>query len=196
LIPSLLRPSRAAIDRFLQEAAPLVFDPDVARLARGEALPGYADDHYRRRLGAGPMAFDLARRAIREWKMFHLGWIEVAPPAAPIEEGTQVALLARSFGAWTLNPARIWKVYDESGPIDRFGFTYAALPGHAEAGIESFMVEWDHADDSVWYDLHGVSRPGRFFTRWLRPLTRRVQKRFAAESMDAMERFVASEGES
>lgn len=192
MIPTLVRPAPKTIDAFLRAEGDLAFAPDVERLARGEEIAGYIHDHNRRKLGAGAADFEAAKRAIRAWRMFHLGWIEVAPPSAPIEVGTNVAILARAFGAWTLNPARILKLHNEAGPIERFGFTYAALPGHSEAGIETFVVEWHHADDSVWYDLHGVSRPGRFFTRWLRPLTRRVQKRFAAESMDAMARFVAS----
>ena len=36
---------------------------------------------------------------------------------------------------------------------EKYGFSYGTLPDHAESGQESFQVEWNHFDNSVWYDL-------------------------------------------
>jgi uncharacterized protein (UPF0548 family) len=166
-------------------------------MVAGQVLPnGFLRDHNRRKIGSGAEAFALAKRAIQSWRMFPRGWLEVCPHNAPIVEGTTVGILARTMGMWTLNPARIVAVMDETGPIEKFGFAYGSLPGHAEAGEEQFSVEWHHGDDSVWFDLDAISRPGRWFT-WLgHPYTRRIQKRFAVDSMAAMAAYVASGGES
>ena len=54
----------------------------------------------------------------------------------------------------------------------------------------------DPADETVWYSLNARSRPGRFFARLAGPLTRRVQARFAKDSLDEMARFVSQGGPS
>src|SRR5262249_26489293 len=53
----------------------------------GEPPPGYAVDPPRLRLGAGPLVFERARAALRDWAMFRLGWAEVWPERPPIEPG-------------------------------------------------------------------------------------------------------------
>ena len=198
MLISIARPSADSVHEYLESLrdAPFSYE-EVGTVARGVVPPGFVEDHNRVRLGQGADAFRIATRAIRAWTMFALDWIEVRPPDAPIAVGTAVAIVARSFGAWTVNPARIVAVIDENGgPVDRFGFAYGSLPGHAESGEEQFSVEWRRDDDSVWYDLHGISKPGRWFTQLAVPLTRRVQKRFARESKAAMAAFVGKGGES
>ncbi len=188
---ALRRPSEAAVRSLLdrQEGLPFSY-PDVGAIARGAVPSGYVQDHHCVELGRGPEAFSAAQEAIGRWAMFRTGWTEVVPASSPIEPGRVVAIVARSFGAWTVNPARIVESIDESGPVDRFGFVYGALPDHAESGEERFSVEWRHGDDSVWYDLLGISRPGRWYSKMAGPLTRSVQKKFARDSKAAMVRFV------
>jgi uncharacterized protein (UPF0548 family) len=118
--------------------------------------------------------------------MFQLGWVEVFPPGAPIREGTTVAILVQLFGLWSLNAARIVYLVDEVEPVRRFGFAYGTLVDHAEKGEERFTVEWHPADDSVWYDLRAFSRPHHPAALAAYPLSRRIQKRFARESLKAM----------
>ena len=190
---TLLRPSVARVQTLLDRQKSLPYSyAEVGALGRGEIPEGYVEDHNRVQLGTGEAAWNAAREAIHAWSMFAVGWCEVFPQQAPIAPGSVVAILARNFGAWTANPARILSLIDQNGPIDRFGFVYGSLPDHAEAGEEQFTVEWHHADDSVWYDLHGFSKPGRWFSKISRPLTRGVQKRFATDSKAAMARFVAA----
>jgi uncharacterized protein (UPF0548 family) len=94
--------------------------------------------------------------------------------------------MARLFGLWTVNMCRIVRTTDEDGPVASFGLAYGTLVGHAETGEERFRVEWDHADDSVWYEIRAVSKPGSWLTRLGYPLTRRLQRRFGRDSMRAM----------
>jgi uncharacterized protein (UPF0548 family) len=117
--------------------------------------------------------------------MFHLGWVQLCWPDAPIEPGTVVGILAWAGGLWWLNACRVVYVLDEPGPPRRFGFAYGTLADHAETGEERFTVEW-RDDDSVWYDLLAFSRPRHWLARLGYPLTRRTQKRFALDSLAAM----------
>ena len=147
---------------------------------------GYDIDHNRIELGTGREVFTRAKEAVRRWEMFNLGWLQLWTPAAPIAVGTTVAVLAHVWSIWILNACRIVYVIDDTGPIDVFGFAYGTLPGHVERGEERFTVQWNHADDSVWYDLLAFSRPNHWLTRLGYLYVRRLQKRFARASQQAM----------
>ena len=95
-------------------------------------------------------------------------------------------MMGRAIGLWWLNSCRIVYVVDEPGPISRFGFAYGTLPGHVEAGEERFLIEWDHGDDSVWYDILAFSRPNHLLSRLGYLFVRRLQKRFGRDSAAAM----------
>ena len=82
---------------------------------------------------------------------------------------------------------------DEAGPITRFGFAYGTLPDHAGSGEERFLIEWDQADNSVWYDILAFSRPQHFLVRLGYPMVRRTQKRFGRESAAVMLRAVRND---
>jgi uncharacterized protein (UPF0548 family) len=154
--------------------------------SRGPAPPGYFMDSYRVCLGCGADVFDRARQALRQWRMLRLGWVEPCWPDAPIQQGTLVGTLARVMGLWTVNCCRIVYVVDEEGPVARFGFAYGTLRGHAERGEERFLVEWHRGPDTVWYDLKAISKPGGWLTSLAYPLTRRLQRRFGRDSIQAM----------
>src|SRR5690606_24987164 len=125
------------------------------------------------------------------WKQFSLGWVETWPRNAPIEVGSTVAVIARAWGTWWLNAARIVYIVDEAGEdAQRFGFAYGTLPGHVEMGEERFLVEWDRKSDDVVYDLLAFSRPRHPLTRLGHWQVRRLQRRFAADSTAAMRRAV------
>jgi uncharacterized protein (UPF0548 family) len=191
---SLRKPSAGAIRRFLaRQAGRDLTYPAVG--ATGEAPPaGYVVDHTRVKLGEGEAAFEAAKEALRTWGQFRLGWVEVWPPDAPVRAGEVVAVVAHAVGLWWLNACRVVYVVDEDGPVPRFGFAYGTLPGHAGTGEERFLVEWDQADDTVWYDVLAFSRPNLLLTRLGYPRVRRAQKRFGRESAAAMRRLVAAHG--
>jgi uncharacterized protein (UPF0548 family) len=151
--------------------------------SRGPEPAGYVVDSYRVRLGSGAAVFERARQAVRDWRMFRLGWVEPCWPGEVVKEGVLVGTLARVFGLWTVNVCRIVYVVEEDGPVARYGFAYGTLPGHVECGEERFLVEWHRADDSVWYDLRAVSKPGMWLTRLVYPLTRWLQRRFGRDSL-------------
>jgi uncharacterized protein (UPF0548 family) len=154
--------------------------------SREPAPLGYVVDHYRVCLGRGAAAFERARQAVRDWRVLRLGWVEPCWPETPVQEGALVGTMARLCGLWAVNLCRVVCVIDEERPAPRYGFAYGTLPGHVECGEERFLVEWQRGDDTVWYDLRAVSKPGGWLTRLAYPLTRRLQRRFARASIEAM----------
>jgi len=189
---SLRRPTAETIRAFL--AAQAKFDLTYAGVGATATTPpaGYAVDHTRIRLGEGEKVFAAATAALERWQQVRLGWLEAAPQDTPIREGQAVAVIARLFGLWWLNACRIVAVVDEGGPVQRFGFAYGTLPGHAASGEERFLVEWDRQEGGVWYDILAFSRPRHCLAKLGYPWVRRVQKRFGRESAAAMCRAVGA----
>jgi uncharacterized protein (UPF0548 family) len=192
---SLRKPSVERLREFLAAQAKL--DLTYPAVGATAAVPpaGYVVDRTRMKLGEGAGIFTAARAALGRWEHFRLGWVETWPLETPIQAGQVVAVIARLFGLWWLNACRIMYVVDEEGPVQRYGFAYGTLPEHAESGEERFTVEWNEADDAVWYDILAFSRPQQLLA-WLGyPFARRLQKRFARDSAAAMQRAVV-EGKS
>ena len=152
---------------------------------------GFTIDQNRVQVGRGAEAFAHAQAALCAWKMFDYPRATLCWPDTPIQPGQCVAVLVSHWGFWSLNAARIVYVIDEQGDVVRFGFAYGTLPDHAEIGEERFLVEWNRADDSVWYDVRAFSRPGTL-TKLVYPFARRLQLEFGAESKRAMVRAVAA----
>jgi uncharacterized protein (UPF0548 family) len=147
---------------------------------------GYTLDHNRVQLGFGENTFAGAVAAIRAWKQFDLGWVQAAPDDTPIKVDAAVAVVARHMGFWSLNVSRIVYVMEEQGAVEKFGFAYGTLKSHVERGEERFTVEWNRADDSVWYDILAFSRPNLRLIKLGKPYARWLQKRFAKESLKRM----------
>ena len=190
---SLRRPSTEALREFLASQSKLDFTYSAVGATATVPPAGYDVDHTRIKLGAGEEVFTRAQAALERWDHFCLGWVETWSPQTTIETGDVVAVVARMIGLWWLNAARVVYVVDEPGPIRRFGFAYGTLPDHAESGEERFLVEWDQASGEVWYDILAFSRPHLLLTRLGYPFVRRVQKRFAKASAEAMRRAVGNE---
>lgn len=183
----LRKPSGDAIRRFLSSQEVLAFSyKGVGASREGVAPPGYAVDRYRLKLGEGSEAYERAVEALRGWRQFNLDWVQLFPPETPVEVATTVVVRARHYGFWSLNPARIVYLIEETGDVERFGFGYGTLPGHAKRGEERFSVEWNREEGSVHYGVFAFSRP-KHSLAWLGyPLARALQRRFARDSKRAM----------
>ncbi|MBX7218336.1 MAG: DUF1990 domain-containing protein [Blastocatellia bacterium] len=180
-------PADAVIRQILadQEKLPLSY-PEVGLTREGKAPAGYVVDHNRIALGQGEAVFTLACQALRSWHMFHLSWVRLYWPTAPLETGTVVGVGAAHFGFWSLNPCRIVYVLDEQGASPRYGFGYGTLPGHGERGEERFVIEWDRRYDAVTYDIFAFSKPNHILAQLGYPIVRQLQQCFARESKTAM----------
>ena len=180
-------PTADQIREFIVAQQGLPFSYSEVGATQEKPPDGYAIDHHRTRLGNGAETFARAVAALRDWKQFDLGWTRIVPPHTPIQTGQIVAVQARTFAVWSLNPCRVVYVIDEE---KRFGFAYGTLEAHVERGEERFLIEWDAVDDSVCYDILAFSQPRHFLVKLVRPLARRLQKRFARDSLQAMRQRV------
>ncbi len=183
---SLRRPTDEVIKTVLTAQAELAFTYQATGATATTAPECYVVDRTRVLLGADDDTFQRAKTSLRRWKQFDLGWLYAFPNDATICPGQVVAVVARAFGVWSINAARIVYVIDEP---TKFGFAYGTLPGHVESGEERFLIEQTD-DGSVWYDIIAFSQPRHFLTRLGYPFVRRLQKRFGRESSAAMLRAV------
>lgn len=188
----LSKPSNREVERFLASQSKQDFSYPCEYVGSTNVPRGYNTDHNRVQLGSGQATFARAIEAVRRWEIFNIGWLQLCWPHAPIEAGTNVAVLAHHLGFWSINACRIVSVIDEDGARQRCGFIYGTLPDHAERGQEQFTVEWHREDDSVWYDIVAYSRPNLVLSKLGYPVARLLQKRFARDSMAAMVRSARS----
>ena len=183
----LREPSDERIRRFLDDQRSLPFSYQEVGASREEAPAGYGVNHHRGRLGTGPQAFVRAVEALKRWKMYETGWTRLCWPDASVSEGTVVGVVGRHLGFRSLNACRIVYVHEDEEPLRRrYGFAVGTLPGHVERGEERFTVEWHEADDGVYYEVFAFSRPAHPLVKATRPLARRIQKRFAPDSLRSM----------
>ena len=182
----LTKPSPTRVREVIAAHSDMPFSYPEIGATRSNPPSGYAIDHNRVQLGSGEDTFARAVAAIRAWKQFDLGWVHAAPEDTPIKVAAAVAVVARHMGFWSLNVSRIVYVIEEQGPIEKFGFAYGTLKSHVERGEERFTVEWNREDDSVWYDILAFSRPNLMLIQLGKPYARRLQKRFAKDSLSRM----------
>jgi uncharacterized protein (UPF0548 family) len=187
------KPSTQQIQKFISSQTNSKFSyTHIGASVEGKIPLGYKLDHNRIRLGAGKEIWDRAVKAIQAWRMFDMPWVQLCWPDAPIQVGTNVAVLINHFGCCSLNAARIVYTIQEDSGIMRYGFAYGTLADHGESGEERFSVEWHGSDDSVWYELLAFSRPNALLARLGYPLARMLQRRFVEGSKLAMVRTVSS----
>ena len=183
---SLSEPSDRVIAKYISSQAKLPFSYAEVGATRSDPPAGYTVDHNRVQLGSGVEVYERAAKALKEWRQFELGWVTLVSHGGRVEEGAVVAVAARAGGLWSLNACRVVYLIDEAR---RFGFAYGTLPDHIEQGEERFTIEWQ-SDDSVWYDILAFSRPRHPLVRAGFLYARRLQKRFARDSMAVMTSIV------
>ena len=182
----LTEPSSETITRFISSQAGQPFSYSEVGATQHEPPANYVLDHNRIKLGTGQETYERAVAALRRWQQFDLGWVRIVPDTTPLEIGSIVAIKAKTFGFWSLSASRIVYLINEEGPIKKFGFAYGTLTNHVERGEERFTIEWHANDGAVWYDILAFSRPNQFFVKLGYPLARRLQRRFAKESLSTM----------
>jgi uncharacterized protein (UPF0548 family) len=185
------RPSPDAVRRFLDEQSCGAFSYPFVGATAGEPPPGYTVDHTRIELGTGKPAFEAGVAALRQWAQFRQNWVEPWPADAPIQVGEVVAIIVRVPLCWWLNACRIVYIIDDQDSLrQRFGFAYGTLPDHAARGEERFLVFWNRADDSVWFEILAFSRPRHLLARLGYFLFRHFQTRFARDATAALRAVV------
>ncbi|HZT76761.1 MAG TPA: DUF1990 domain-containing protein [Vicinamibacterales bacterium] len=182
------RPSPATIDRVLRDAATLPLSYAPIGIV-DEAGDRYRMDELAATVGHGADDFDRAVAALRAWKQFDVGWVELHPRDASTEISTNVAVLISHLGFWSLNGCRVVSRVDAADGR-RFGYAYGTLPTHAEAGEERFEVSWDRESGDVLYRIRAISWPAVWLARAGQPIVRALQDRFRRDSLAAVRRAV------
>jgi uncharacterized protein (UPF0548 family) len=185
---TLSEPSAEVVKSFISNQSNARFSYGEVGATQSVLPGGYTIDRNRIQLGQGAEVFQRAVEALKQWRQFDLGWVEIAPPGVKLQKGAVVAVKARASGFWSLSAARvIYMVEDDAEGISRFGFAYGTLQDHVERGEERFLVEWNKSDDSVWYDILAFSQPRHPLVRAGFPYARMLQKRFVRDSMRVMQ---------
>lgn len=148
---------------------------------------GFTRDYHRSQIGHGKAVFAAAKEAFRQWQQFDLGWVRVANPQAPVEQGEVVVMEAHALWLWSINISRILYVIDEP---DRFGFGYGTTAMHVERGEERFLIEYYPVSGAVFYDLLAVSQPAHWLAHLGYLYTRSQQHKFARGSHRRMRRAI------
>jgi uncharacterized protein (UPF0548 family) len=184
------RPTPTDIERFLDASRlkSLSYAP-IGIASAGS--PSYDVDESAVVVGSGTAGFERAKTALAAWKHFDLGWVEVYPRGVSLDIGTNVAVLVRHAGCWSLNGCRVVYALGDRAHGPRFGFAYGTLANHAERGEELFEVSLDRASQTVTYRIRAASRPRAALARLGYPLARMLQARFRRDSGEALRRAVS-----
>ncbi len=182
-------PPDAQIEKFLAAQRDLPFSYQEVGASQHQIPSGYPVNHHRIQLGAGAAAFSRAKTALDAWTMYKLSWTRIYPPDASVAVGEVVCAVVNHGFCWSVNPCRIIYLINESGAVERFGFGFGTLPGHSEEGEERFTVEWNQADDSVWFEILSFARPHDILAKIGFPFVGFFQRKFAE---DAQKRMLAA----
>lgn len=186
---SIRRPSDRELAEFLDQSRRLALSYDPIGIAK-ESPPGYNSDLASAVVGQGRAAFARAKIALANWQHYEMRWAELWPGGASIEVGTNVAVLVRHLGFWSLNGCRVVYSIGDRENETNFGFAYGTLTNHAEMGEEIFEVVLEPESERVIYRIRAVSRP-RAALAWLGyPITRVFQERFRRDSIEALRRAI------
>lgn len=185
----LRKPDERAIERFLTASRELSLSYEPVGLAdRGG--PRFALKETATVVGTGDAAWHRAKAALADWQHFNVGWVELFPRGASIVPGTNVAVLIRHVGLWSINGCRVVYSLDEAGGTV-FGFAYGTLTNHAECGEERFEVHLDAITGQVTYVVRAASRPRAALAVLGSPIAGRLQAKFLRDSGQAMRRAVS-----
>ncbi len=127
-------------------------------------------------------AFAAAVDALRTWVPHRGIGARIHPAGQPVTLGATVLVELRLGPLYFVAPDRIVAVIDEP---DRFGFTYGTLPGHAERGEETFLIE-RHTDGAVTATIRVDALPATLAARLAAPIVRRLQGVAARSYLEAI----------
>jgi uncharacterized protein (UPF0548 family) len=180
-------PPRSLMATAVRAADEAAWSYEPVGATAGDMPDGYLHDVRSAVIGEGDHAFQRGRAALRRWAQFDLPWVRLFRSDIPIRPGEIVAFSSRQLGLWALNVCRIVYVIDEP---HRFGFAYGTLKGHAVAGEERFLLEFDPESSAVRFEIKKYSRLQNPLVRIAGPAARAVQARFSREALEALRRAV------
>lgn len=158
-------------------AAPFTY-AEVGETARDRLPSGY---HHLGRSRAIPKeAFDEAAERLMTWQVHETAGLRVFASSARVE---QDAVVEMYLGPPWLRIRAVCRVVHVFNEPDRIGFAYGTLPGHAESGEESFVL--DRRDGRPRFTVRAFSNPDSTLTTLGGPVARRVQVAMASRYLRA-----------
>jgi uncharacterized protein (UPF0548 family) len=185
------RPSPRELQEFLDQSRGLPLSYEPVGIAR-QSPAGFNADLASTVIGHGRNTFERAKGALALWRHYEMGWVELFPAGAAIEPGTNVAVLVRHLGFWSLNGCRVLYGVGDRESDSSFGFAYGTLTNHAELGEEIFEVRLEPESEAVIYRIQAVSKPRAPLARLAYPIARYLQERFRRDSTQALRRAIDS----
>ncbi len=183
------RPSQSEITEFLVQSRDLSLSYERIGIAR-QTPAGFNADLASAVIGYGRETFERAKSALAQWRHYEMGWVELLPQEAPIEPGTNVAVVVRHLGFWSLNGCRVVYGIGDRHIGSSFGFAYGTLTNHAEMGEETFEARLAPESEEVVYRIQAVSKPPAAMAWIGYPIARYFQQRFRRDSIRALRRAI------
>ena len=151
---------------------------EVGATARAEMPGGYGHlERWRNLLDA---EFDSAAARLMTWRIHEAAGLRISASSPRVEPDAVVEMFLGPRWMGIRAVCRVVYVIDEP---DRVGFAYGALPGHAETGEDSFVL--DRRDGTARFTVRAFSRPASRLARLGGPLTHVVQLHMAENYLRA-----------
>jgi uncharacterized protein (UPF0548 family) len=169
------------------------FQKFVAKNREGEKKK-YAIDETKILVGTkGDIDYEKAKRALKSWRQFQLGWTEV-DANTEVRKGNGVCVLIHPLPrVWVQNPLEISYVIEEEKKRKKtFSFAHTTLHGHLLAGEEKFTVEKEE-DERVYFKVETFSKADHILAKVTYPAVRALQKIFGAHAGLEMKKAVRNE---
>jgi len=154
----------------------------------------YAIDETKILVGTkGDIDYEKAKRALKSWRQFQLGWTEV-DANTEVRKGNGVCVLIHPLPrVWVQNPLEIsYVIEDEKKRKKTFSFAHTTLHGHLLAGEEKFSVEKEE-DERVYFKVETFSKADHILAKVTYPAVRALQKIFGAHAGLEMKKAVRNE---
>lgn len=187
------KPGRNKIQNILIEASVSAFTyNEVGSTFSEDNVPdGYSVNRYRRLLGLGKRIFDNATKAVSCCAMYNLPLTELhlIRDSDKPEQGSVMAVVARHYRLWTVNPVRIvykGERYDNEDQL--YCLAVGTLAGHVARGEERFTIRFT-PENQVYYEHFSFNTPSKYLLKLVYPMMRLGIDQFARGSAEAILKF-------
>lgn len=188
-----LKPDPLKIKKVLVEASTSAYTySEVGSTACDATVPkGYSENHYQKFLGMGKNIFNAGKTALSICEMYHMKFVELhlLNKTLEPEQGMSMAVVARHFGLWSINPIRI--VYKGERNINgdtQFSLAVGTLAGHEEKGEERFSIRLSK-EMKVFYEIFSFNTPAGILPKLAYPLEKIVLRSFSRDSAAAVMQY-------
>lgn len=189
----LTKPTREKIKNILISRAGAAYTyKEVGASFTENTIPsGFSVSRYCRFIGYGNHLFNIASTGISTCVMYELPFTEfhLINNSKTPEQGAIMAVAARHFGLWSVNPVRIvYKGEHFDNGEHFFSLAVGTLSGHEESGEEKFTTRLSK-DNRVFYEVYSFHKPSRLILKIAYPVVNLVLKRFYLYSAEAIIKY-------